>query len=288
MRKAMAASAAGLAWLAVATSAVAAGPQSVRQTAEATMLVTGTVEVNPDGSLHGFAIDQPNKLPAPARQVIDQYIPRWTFTLSGATDEIIKAPMNLRLVAKPTGEGQYAISIASASFGDNRPRDGETVSFKSHSPAPRYPEAAVRSRVSGTAYLMLRIGRDGTVREAIAEQVNLDQYGTQAQMARYRKLFADASIEAARQWTYSVPTRGKSADDPYWVARVPVNFYLRDVGNPAPHRAYGSWQGYIPGPRQSPPWATQTLLSEAPDAVPEGGIDTGDGPLKLATPLTGS
>jgi len=162
------------------------------------------------------------------------------------------------------------------------------VGFKSHSPAPCYPEEAIRARVSGTAYLMLRIGRDGTVQEAIAEQVNLDQYGTPAQMARYRKLLADASIGAARQWTYSVPTRGKSAEDPYWVARVPVSFDLNDFNNPAPRRAYGNWRGYIPGPRQSPPWAPQTLLSEAPDALPEGGIDTGDGPLKLATPLTGS
>jgi hypothetical protein len=121
----------------------------------------------------------------------------------------------------------------------------------------------------------------------VAEQVNLDQYGTANEMRLYRKLLADASLLAAKEWTFNPPTHGKSVDDPYWQVRVPVQFNLAAFGE-RPKENYGRWHGYIPGPRQTPPWISQTLLSEAPDAMPDDSLHAGNATLRLATPLGGS
>ena len=262
--------------------------QSARKTAEAGMLVTGTVEVNPDGSLHGYTIDQQDKLPPVVVDVVGKNLPLWAFKLSSPASDVIKSKMSLRILAKPAGDGKYKVSIAGASFGEDHSQTGETVSYKSHTPAPSYPAMAVNARVSGTVYLLLRIGRDGAVQEAFAEQVNLEQYGTNSEMNSYRKALSDASIKAAKEWTYNLPTHGKSVDDPFWVVRVPVNFSLFKDGRPLKEHPYGSWNGYIPGPRQSPPWASPVLLSEAPDAVSDGALHSGNSGLQLATPLSGS
>jgi len=52
-----------MAWglLAVMAGGVHAG--NVRKDAEASMVLTGTVDVNPDGSLHGYTIDRSEKVP---------------------------------------------------------------------------------------------------------------------------------------------------------------------------------------------------------------------------------
>lgn len=265
----------------------AASAESVRKSAEASMLVTGTVEINPDGSLHGFSLDQPEKLPAPVVEVIGKNMPRWSFKLSEATTDIVKSKMSLRILAKPMGDGKYTVNIAGASFGDDNNQSDEYVHFKSRA-QPHYPRPAVDARVSGTVYLLLRIGRDGTVQEAITEQVNLDQYGTNNEMTEFRKVLASASLAAAKQWTYNLPTRGQAINDPYWVVRVPVNFHLNEAGKPIKERHYGEWNAYIPGPRQSAPWVSQTLLSEAPDAMSDNGLHTGNASLQLTTPLSGS
>ena len=95
-----------------------AAAENVRKTAEGSMLVTGSVEVNPDGTLHGYTLDQPEKLPPEVVSVIGKSISTWEFKLSGATKEVVTAKMNLRVVAKPAGDGNYMIAVAGSSFGD--------------------------------------------------------------------------------------------------------------------------------------------------------------------------
>jgi len=260
--------------------------EDVRKTAEAGMLVSGSIEVNPDGTLHAYTLDDPGKLPPVVTDVIDKTVKVMRFTLSGAATEVVKARMNLRVIAKPVGEGNMSVSVLGASFYTGE--KSSSVSSAERKP-PRYPESLIRARVTGTAYLLLRVGRDGTVQDAIAEQVNLEQYDKAPAMERYRKAMADASLAAARQWTFHPPTTGNQVDDPYWVVRVPVNYSLHETGMPPPAKdEYGRWKAYIPGPRQTPPWISKTLAAEAPDAVPDGGIGTGDARLRLATPLGGA
>lgn len=205
--------------------AQAKSAEDVRKTAEAGMLVTGTVEMNPNGSLHGYVLDKPEKLPAAVVDVVGRTVQSWEFRLSGTATDVV------------------------------------------------------------TSRMSLRVGLDGTVQEAIAEQVNLDPYDREASMDRYRKILADASLEATRQWTFNTPTKGPEVVDPYWVVRVPVNFNLRAWGGPPPTPSYGQWRAYIPGPRQTPPWIGKVLANESPDAMSDGELRTGDTRLQLVTPV---
>jgi len=272
-------------WLGAVAGNAAAG--STRDTAEASMLVTGMVEVNPDGTLHGYTIDQSDKVPPEVMGVIGRSIPHWGFKFSRPVTDVVKTKMNIRMVARKAADGKFYVSVAGTSFGEEGQGADDKVQYKTREPAPKYPRVAIDARVTGTAYLLLRIGRDGTVEEAIAEQVNLGQYGTESEMKRLRNALAGASLEAARQWKYALPTHGPGTADPYWVVRVPVQFNLYQMGEVPKPRPYGSWDVYIPGPRESAPWVTKALLAESPDAVPDGELHTGNALLQLATPPGG-
>ena len=49
--------------LLAAGSVLATGPRGVRETAEASMLVTGTVDIEPDGRVSGYRLDRVDELP---------------------------------------------------------------------------------------------------------------------------------------------------------------------------------------------------------------------------------
>jgi hypothetical protein len=262
--------------------------KAIQQTAEASMVVTGTVEVSPDGSLQGYMLDQPEKLPPAVVSVVDQTMKQWRFTLSGSTNEVVKSSVSMRVVAKPNAQGNFEVRIEGASFGNPVKTDGTEVTYAPgfHRP-PAYPSAAIQARVSGTVFLDVRVGRNGLVEDVVAEQVNLDQYGDSHDMERFRNVLADASIKAVRAWAFTIPTHGPHVDAPYWVVRVPVNYSLHQIGTPDKPRLYGQWEGYIPGPRQTPSWLSKSLANEAPDAVADDALRSSNDGLKLATPLTG-
>ena len=52
--------------LLAAGSVLATGPRGVRETAEASMLVTGTVDIEPDGRVSGYRLDRVDELPPAA------------------------------------------------------------------------------------------------------------------------------------------------------------------------------------------------------------------------------
>jgi hypothetical protein len=277
-----------LMWVSLALFASTAGAQAVRKTAEGSMVVTGSLEVNPDGTLHGYTLDQPEKLPPIVVDVLGKSIPHWQFKLSSPTTQVVKTSMSVRVVARPVGEGNYKVSVDGATFGEGEAKaNAATVTYNNRSVAPKYPQMAIDARVSGTAYLVLRIGRDGSVQEAVAEEVDLEQYATQQAMDKFRKVLANASLDAARHWTFHTPTQGTAVNDPYWVVRVPVNFNLTVIGQPNKQHAYGTWQAYIPGPRQTVPWISAELAAESPNAMADGSLSTGHSGLVLATPLGG-
>ena len=270
--------------------AQAAGPSDIRKQAQASMLVTGQVEVTPEGKIKSYAIDQPDKLPAPVVNLLKKNIPTWEFSpviVDGAPVEA-RAKMSLRVVAKPVDDQHASIDIEGARFGQSGDVPGETVSKKT-SEIPKYPDREVRSRVTGTVYVLLKIGRDGSVVDAATEQVNLGVYASERDMNLFRNDLSQATLKALRQWTFNPPSIGKHAVDAYWVARVPVNFNLSVNGAPRPKDTYGKWESYIPGPREIIPWSDKNrLMSASPDASPAGGIYQVDQGLELKTPLAGT
>jgi hypothetical protein len=263
--------------------ALAAGSSAVRDRSESAMLITGTIEVAPDGSVSDYAIDHFEQVPQAVMALILKAAPTWKFQPLRPADSAgaVKANMSLRILAKWSDDKNYSISIAGANFSrDDETATGKAISYKTRK-TPLYPYVAMRMGVSGTVYLLLRVDREGKVADVAVEQVNLDVATNDADMKKWRDELAYSAAESAKLWTFNVPTSGKHVNDPYWFARVPMVFSLRK-------EKYAQWKGYVPGPIQSVPWKAKTRLpSESVDAIPAGNIySEGDG-LHLITPLGG-
>jgi hypothetical protein len=278
----------GLSCMLVSGALMAAGPAAVRKRVQASMLVTGTIDVAPDGHVARYALDRPDKLPQAVRDLLGKAIPHWTFepvTLNGQP-VIARSPMSVRVVAKPLDDGRFSITVAGAVFGHGGDGTGRTLAVK-HETRPFYPREAVQARVAGTVYVLVRVDRQGKVVEALARQVNLRVIAGDAEMARWRGVLARASVNAIRHWTFTPPTVGKEAAAPYWQVVVPVDFSLR--GPSIAHQTgYGEWRPYVPGPVQQAPWVDRRLLAGSADAVPGSGPFQADASLHLRTPLGGS
>jgi hypothetical protein len=270
-------------------AALAGNLDNVRKEVQASMLVTGTIDVAPDGNVAGYNIDHSDKLPKPVNELIAQGVPTWKFEppTSDGKPVLAKANMSLRIVAKYLDKEHMALTIGGAQFGKKNVRPGEEVEYKDHSVKPHYPMEAARSRVSGTVYVLLRVRPDGQVQDAVAQQVNLKSIDTESGMEHWRKLFSDAALHAATRWTFTPPTIGTHVHDPYWVARVPVAFSVDRWDNGK--NDYGKWNVYIPGPIQPVMWPDKDkMFTGAPDAMPGDGLYQVEQSLRLTTPLNGA
>src|SRR3546814_10039606 len=91
--------------LAVAAVAVAA-PKQVREQTEATMLLTGTIGINADGSVDDYENDNEDKVPDYVLENLAKWVPDWRFkpVLVDGKGVPARAGKNLRMRDKPSGE----------------------------------------------------------------------------------------------------------------------------------------------------------------------------------------
>lgn len=277
--------------VALGTTAHAQSASAVRKQAEASMVVTGQIVVEPDGAVRTCTLDQQDKLPSPVVDLVRSNAARWRFepVVRDGAPIAARAPMNVRVVATPDDGGKtFTLRIAGATFGESS--SDEQPRYKQRT-APSYPQEAVQARVAGTVFLLVHIARDGTVADVAAEQVNLTVVDNERGMRRWRKVLADASLQAARNWTFEPPTAGAHKDDGEWIVVVPVAFHLRQWDAPDRSDRYGAWQGYIPGPKETIPWMEEYRLRHAgsrdngSDAIADDGLHLLGGGLHLTTPL---
>lgn len=276
----------GVLAIALSFSAMAAGPGAVRKSIEASMLLTGTIVVGPEGRVTQYSIDQPEKIAKGVLDFVDGNVSGWTFepTLLDGKPVLTRNRMSIRVVANKQENGDFAVRLSGVSFLPFKAEEGTQVSSTRKTP-PRYPVGAARAGATGTVYLIVKVGRNGKVEDVIAEQVNLEFVATENIMEQARKLFADASIQVARQWKYIPPVKGEDVDAPYWSVRVPIRYSME--GSKA--HQYGQWESYVPGPRQQIPWKDlRDLPSFSPDTMVAGDdlYPAGKG-LRLLTPLQG-
>ncbi|MBN6113088.1 energy transducer TonB [Xanthomonas bonasiae] len=277
-----------LALFAATTFAAGAGPGAVRKQVENSLLVTGKIDIEPDGAVSALAIDREDRLPEGVIRFVRDSVKQWKFepALRDGKPVPARAPMTLRIVAKRQQGDSYQVEIRHASFATYDPKDPRAVTSLKMAP-PSYPEAAYRVGASGSAYLVLKVARDGSVADAAVEQVNLRIVGSESEMKKLREIFAQSALAAARKWTFRPPTEGEDVSKPYWAVRVPVNYSLRDQPNEGMDRSYGHWISYVPGPRARAPWDTGKDASGfSPDTLSAGGVYMVDnnGP-RLLTPL---
>ncbi|HEY8683006.1 MAG TPA: energy transducer TonB [Rhodanobacter sp.] len=266
--------------------ALAAGPDDVRKRMQASMLVTGSIIVAPDGTVRSYAIDHREKLPPQVVGLIDKGAKAWKFepTLLDGQPVAAKADMSLRIVAKPVDKDDYSIDVEGAEFGQYDEKAVDSITYKTHA-APRYPESAARARVWGTVYLLLHVGRQGQVEDAVAEQVNMGVVASDLELDRWRRVLAKAALVAAKSWTFNIPTSGREASQDHWDARVPVVFSLDRL---TPRDQYGKWSAYVPGLKQPVPWLRKSeSVPGSVDALADGGLHQVGHGLHLKTPLNG-
>lgn len=261
------------------------------------MVVTSWVQVAPDGSVIRYTLDRQDKLPDEVTEAIHKTVPGWKFhpVMVDGKPVVADAKMNLRMVASPQDKDQYIVRVGGATFSDGGVNDAKEKhddggnadpSYKDRTP-PVYPLAAIRVGKSGMVYLALEIDHTGHVEHVVATQVNLRAIGGESDMRLLRQAFADASIAAAKDWTFNVPQSGKFANIHDWTVYVPVDFFLDGFGEPQEEKQYGQWDVYVPGPIQPIPWEQdQVADGNNADAIPSDGVFTPDKRFALLTPLS--
>lgn len=248
---------------------------------EASRLVTGTIDVDAQGAVSGFVVNKRGKLPESVLAYLDSTIPRWRFepVLVDGKPVAVHGDMSVRLVLRPLEAGQYALSIGGLHFDTDHASKGTRAESIRLTP-PDYPADAMRRNGTGEVYLLLKVGREGKVEDAIAEQVNLLSYARTTDAEPVRQLLVEASIkQAIAKWTFRPPTVGEAADDPYWTVRVPVIFRIEGFDGT------DGWKAYEPGPRRRAPWETpDDPPGFSPDALADGvPHQVGAGGLRLAS-----
>lgn len=295
-------------WLAVVLSCVtsvadAQNARAARKQIEGSMLVTGRVTITQAGTVGDWTIDRREDLPPAVLNVIDASAPGWRFEpiLVDGKPAHGSARMGLRMVAERVDDERFRVSIRDGYFGREAARmtgeaDVQRDASADAAPtdqvssvrmsAPRYPDLALAAGVTGTVYLVLRIGPSGEVMDAVPEQVNLRVVGLEREMVRMREMLAKSALAAARRWQFHPPTSGEGAQEPFWLVRVPVDYRIHGVGQP---EEYGRWEVYVPGPRMPVPWQMESLegLDIAPDTLVAGEVHQVGMGLRLLGPLDG-
>ena len=265
--------------LLLALPAHAQNARAFRDKVEASMVVTGHIDIGADGHVDAWALDAAEKLPGYVVDLFGRNLPGFRFeplTENGAALPA-RARMSARIVARKADDA-HEVSIRSVHFSE---MDGSDVPRPVVMAPPRYPPAMLRAGGQGTVYLILRLGEDGAVRDLAVEQVNLTVLSDARTMDRFREAFAQAALRAARDWRYELPPRA-GAGSP--VLRVPVTFVMSDR---VPDDVAGTWSAYLPGPYTRPDWAAPTPEGFAPDALAGTQARLESSRFRLLTPLEG-
>lgn len=263
----------------LAGPAIAGDKREVRKQVEASLLVTGTIDVSTDGRVVAYTLDHADELSAGVVRFIDRTVPNWQFEPIELQDDAARARarMTLRLVSRKLDAERYSVRLAATSFVQDRPPASE-VRAGDMDP-PRYPHLAARHGVTGTVYTVLKVGRDGAVEDAVIERVNLRVIDDSERMAEWRDILAEVVLREAHEWTFVPPSQGDAKDAPFWSVRVPVDFRLDDD-----EPDYAKWEAYVPGPLHSIPWLDDKW-SAGSDALVAGGVYPLESAVRLLTPL---
>ncbi|WP_312786992.1 energy transducer TonB [Stenotrophomonas indicatrix] len=262
--------------------------REVRRQAEASMTLSGVIDIGREGQVEGFQLDHREKVDAGVAGFVDKAVQSWRFepTLVDGKPMPARTTVHLRLIAGNMEGNSMQVRVVDARFGklggSSAPSTDDVTAAKTR--APVYPPQAASIRGQGTVMLLVKVGRDGKVADVIAEQTNLTVVGPERTMNQLRDVLAKASVRSAREWTFNPPTTGEGKDRDFWTVRVPVNYFFDKQSE-----RYGRWTAYIPGPRQQAPWKTgeETQIAGT-DLLPEGGVymvgRAQEGP-RLLTPL---
>lgn len=270
-------------WLAVLVIAVgsasATGPAGVRRTVEASMLLTGIIDVDAQGQVTRFKLDDRALVPPELVRMVETAVPSWTFEPVLDHGKAVASSSNatLRLLARER-DGQVFVQVADANFSAVRSEDlAKAMERGSKLTPPAYPLDALESGIKGIVYVVISIDAQGMVADAIAEQVNLTVVGSDQQMKKGRNLLARAALVAARKWTFDVGTLPAPGPGQPRLVRVPINFAFHGDVMAGKYE----WSPYVPGPKQRAPWMGDGDTGNSDALVPGKIFIAGTGPRLL-------
>lgn len=265
--------------------------KAARKHVESSMLLTGKVDIDRDGTVVAMSLDQETDLTDTLAGFVRNAVMHWRFEPVRDDDGnalVVRAPIRLRVVARPLEDDNVEVGIRTADFSPEYDPNDRTAVATMDRTLPHYPRDAALANLGADAFVIVKVGRDGRVEDLITRQVNLHALGNRTAMATWRGKFAKASETAIRGWTFRVPTEGPQADAPYWVVTVPLTYRVSSLGEGPPRVGYGKWETYVAGPLQPVPWLDPKDVRNAtsPDALADGGVymPRKDG-LRLLTPL---
>lgn len=252
----------------------AAGGSGPATRVEASMVVTGSIVVNPDGTVSNYTLDKQDQLPSAVVEVIGKTVPTWKFQPilvldSSNRPERAKAAMSLRVVASPMPNGDYSVGVKGVSFGEENPQSQEDISWKRYDVSFDVYREDMQEDLSGTVYLLVEVNRAGRVANIGVQQVNLRTIAGEAQMEAWRRRLGRLAMKAAHEWEFNFPQVGNEAAANYLLIRVPVDFDPN--GKPT---NYGDWDAYVPGPVNQISWADSNLgeAGTSVDSIPSDGM----------------
>lgn len=274
-----------MAALSCAASAYANSPAVAQPAVEMTLLATGSVDIEPDGSVSGYRLDQQAQLPQPIRELADANVMKWRFEpiLEDGVAVAARARMNLRFVATEVGEDDLELRLAGVTF-PQRAAEGERLGVERQPSTREFGSIVGHYGVEGTVYVAVKVGRDGRLQQAAARQVNLRSRGPEEDMKRIRDAYARAAEQSVRRMRFTPVTAGPRKDDAYWTGTVPFELCLTQRCSQTPP---WQWVGYVPGPRTALPWeqVPGSTRSQDTDAMPSSGLQMVDHGIRLLTPL---
>lgn len=260
------------------------GPGAVRKQIESALYVTGTIDISPAGDVVAHALDQQDKLPKGIVDMAARILPQWKFepvALQGM--KVSRSKMNLLFIGKKLDNGDFSIDLRSATFSGGNPDELVSLDAKKRR-LPKYPDQLLGAGISGTVFVMVKIGRDGKVIAAEASHVNLRVIGSESEMDLWRSALARNSIAAIKRWTFIAPKTGPEAEKAYWVGTLPVDYLIGGQKS----SAYGTWQTYVAGPKALIPWQDDTFKPGVnPDALTPNTFHPAGAGRQLLTPLPG-
>jgi hypothetical protein len=258
-----------------------ADSSAAQQQIEASLDVSGSLAVDDKGNVTSHTIDHPEKLSPGVVGLIGKTIPTLHFkpVLRDGQPHAVEANMYLVLVANHVDAQNVSIRIRSARFTESEPPSSGRVRIRKRGEV-QFPSEAMREGLGGTVYVAVRIGRNGRVMDAQAQQVNLRKVGSEEAMHHWRDVLSKPTLAAIRKFTFRIPSTGPEADHAEFSGILPVIF---NIGQGQPR--YGQWNSYVPGPRESITWYDDKEDTRSSEAVPPGTFAQAGTALTLLTPL---
>ena len=113
----------------VSVDASAQNARAARAQTEGSMVLSGSIDIAPDGSVEGFTLKNEDRIEPYIQEFLKQNVARWRFepVLREGRAVAAKTPVNLRLVARRASGDGMDVVLSSANFRNFDPKASDAV-----------------------------------------------------------------------------------------------------------------------------------------------------------------